>query len=181
MEYSGIERNRSFADRILKKYQRRMKHEYGISLVYRKKEQPDGKAAAYNRLYQLLTKAFNNRISQYEQKYYHTITNQDNRRFIQTIEQIHNQPGEKKQLIHLFGRLGVVTRNQKEWRETRQTVRQYEEELIMLKRKIKQREEMVLQMKRKEIPEVSIKHLTQIVMENIRREIRMERMRYGPD
>lgn len=181
MKYSGVERNKSFTDRILTKHQRKVRLQYGISLVFQKKRSAGHKAFTYNQLQQMLTKAWNSRILQYEQKYYQTITSRDNRKFIQIVEQIHNQPGEKKQLIHLFQKLGVVTRNQKEWQETRQTVRKYEEELLMLKRKLWQQEEMVLQMKREEVPQISIKHLTDVVMENIKREIRLERMRYGLD
>ncbi|MDE6433949.1 MAG: hypothetical protein K2L07_06930 [Lachnospiraceae bacterium] len=181
MKYSGIVRNQSFTDVILKKHQGVIQHGYGSFLVYRKKRQPAERMTAYNQMYQELTKVFNSRILQYEKKYYHTITSQDNRKFIRMIEQIHNHPGEKKQLVHLFGKLGIVTRNQKEWQETKQIVRKYEEELTMLKRKLCQQEEMVLQMKEKEIIQISAKNLTNMVMENIKREIRIERMRYGYD
>ncbi|MCM1180667.1 MAG: hypothetical protein NC347_10455 [Clostridium sp.] len=181
MEYSGIGRNQNFTDKIMQKHRGVAKRGYGISLIYRKNRQPTGNMTAYNQLYQKLTKVFNSRILQYEQKYYHNLTSRDNRRFIQIIEQIHNQPGEKKQLVHLLHKLGVVTGDQKEWQETKQTVRKYEEELAILKRKVRQQEEMVLQMKRKEALPISVKHLTDMVMENIKREIRIERMRYGYD
>ena len=181
MEYYGIVRNQSFTDMILKKHQGVVQHGYGSFLVHRKKKPITGKMTAYNQIYQELTKVFNSRILQYEQKYYRTITSQDNRRFIRMIEQIHNQPGEKKQLVHLFGKLGVVTRNQKEWQETKHIVRKYEKELTMLKRKLCQQEEMILRMRGEETLQVSAKKLTSMVMENIKREIRIERMRYGYD
>lgn len=181
MGYLEIERNKRFVDEILGKYQRGYKTDYGSLLVHRKRKQTADKITLDNRLYKLVEQTFNSRISQYEQKYYKTVTSQDNRKFIKTVEQIYNQPGEKKQLIHLFQKLGVVTKNRKEWQETRQTVRRYEEELVILKKKLTQQEEMILRLKQEERPQISAKHLTEMVMENIRREIRMERMRYGPD
>ncbi len=181
MGYSEIERNKRFVDGILGKYQRQLQPDYGKMLVYRKRRRPADKINIDNRLYKLVEQTLNNRILQYEQKYYHTVTSKDNRRFIRTVEQIYNQPGEKKQLIHLFQKLGVVTKDRRDWKETVKTVKRYEEELVVLKKKLSQQEETILRMKTEEKPQISTKYLTDAVMENIRREIRMERMRYGPD
>lgn len=181
VEYSGMERNRDFAERILTKHQRGTQKYLGIPLIYHRKKTVADKTEIYNRLNRFLSTELNYRISQYEKKYYQNITNQDNRRFIQTIEEINNQPGEKKQMILQLRKLGVLTQSNKEWQDTKQTIKRYEEELIMLNRRIKLQEEMVLQMKSRETPEISAKSITDTVMENIKREIRLERMRYGPD
>ena len=99
----------------------------------------------------LFTREFYKRIRLYENRYYQTVTSQDNRKFIRTIEQIYNQPGEKKQLIHLFKKFGVVTNNEKEWQETKRTMNRYEEELFRLKKQLELQEESVVKKKSQEI------------------------------
>ena len=171
----------AFAEAIRKKYQHETPYLYGSNLIYYKKKIVSVKTDTHQHVRQLITKEFYNRIQQYEKKYYQMVTNQDNRKFISTIEEIYNQPGEKKQMIHLFHKFGVVTKNQREWQETRQTLRKYEEELVRLKKQIKVQEELYLQIKDKEMQPISARSITREVMENIKREIRMERLRYGPD
>ena len=83
--------------------------------------------------------------------------------------------------MHLLKKLGVVTKSQKEWQETRKTLKKYEEELVQLKRRIASQEEYFLKIRNREEKAVSTKTITREVMENIKREIRMERLRYGLD
>ena len=97
------------------------------------------------------------------------------------MEQIYNQPGEKKQLVHVLKKLGVVTKSQAEWQEAANTLRRYEEELVQLKRRISSQEEHILKIRNREEQAVSTKAITREVMENIKKEIRMERLRYGLD
>lgn len=172
----------AFAKGIMDRYRQEPPgYDYGISVVHRKKKGVSVNVDVHRQLSQMFTREFYQRIRQYENRYYRTVTNQDNRKFIRTLEQIYNQPGEKKQLVHLFKRLGVVTKNQQEWQETRRRLAQYEEELVRLRKQIELQEECVHRREKEEIQTVSVKKITGEVMEKIRQEIRMERLRYGLD
>ena len=179
VETYGVEKNNKFVNGIIEKYQSdRMKNYYGPALIYHKHKKGIGDTIVKQSMNQLITKEFYTRMKYYEKRYYQYVTSQDNRKLIRTIEQIYNQPGEKRQLIHVFKKLGIVTKNQKEWREARQALKKYEEELIQLKKQIKYQEEYFLKIKNTEEKPASAKTITREVMENIKREIRMERLRY---
>lgn len=177
-----MEKNNEFVSRIIKRYQSATTgNGYGPALIYRKHKKGLGDTIVKQSMNQLITKEFYTRMRYYEKRYYQHISSQDNRKLIRTIEQIYNQPGEKRQLIHVFKKLGIVMKNQKEWQETRQALKKYEEELIQLKKQIKYQEEYFLKTKNIGEKPVSVKMLTREVMENIKSEIRMERLRYGMD
>lgn len=172
----------AFAKQIMNKYENELPHSYyGLSLVHRKKRDHSVKVDVYRQMNHIFNREFYRRIRQYENRYYQTVTSQDNRKFIQTMEQIYNQPREKKQLIHLFKKLGVVTKNQEEWRETRQTMMRYEEELLRLKKYLEMQEESVVKRKKEEIQEISTKKVVREVLEHVKQEIKMERLRFGLD
>lgn len=178
----NMKKNSEFVNGIVGKYQRDWtENYYGPVLIYRKPKRETGSTIIKQNLNRMITKEFYTRIKHYENKYYQQVTSLDNRKLIHTIEQIYNQPGEKRQLIHIFKKLGVVTKNQREWQETRQVLKKYEEELIQLKRKIKYQEEYFLKLENREGQQLSTKSIAREVMESIKREIQMERLRYGLD
>lgn len=182
LKQSEMTKNSEFVNKITKKYQRDVSgNSFGLALVYRRQKKESGGTVVRQNISRLVTQEFYTRMKRYENRYYQRITSQGNRKLIQTIEQIYNQPGEKKQLVHVLKKLGVVTKSQGEWQETRKTLQQYEEELVQLKRRIASQEEYFLKIRNREEKEVSTKAITREVMENIRREIRMERVRYGLD
>lgn len=182
VKQSGMTKNSEFVNGIMAKYQRDVSgNSFGLALVYRRQKKESGSTVVRHNISQLVTREFYTRMKQYENRYYQRITSQDNRKLIQTIEQIYNQPGEKKQLVHVFQKLGVVIKDRKEWQETRNTLKQYEEELVQLKRRVSSQEEHILKVRNQEEREVSTKAITREVMENIKKEIRMERLRYGLD
>lgn len=175
-------KNKEFVNGIMEKYHsNKMGHCYGSVLIYYKQKKGTGNTIIKQGLNQWITKEFYTRIKQYENRYYQYVTSQDNRKLLRTMEQIYNHPGEKRQLIHIFKKLGVVTRNQKEWQETRQVLKKYEEELTQLRRKIKYQEEYFLKLKKSEEKQITTKDIAREVIENIKREIQMERLRYGLD
>lgn len=182
VKQSGMTKNSEFVNKIMGKYQRDVSgNSFGLTMVYRRQKKESGSTVVKQNISRLVTQEFYTRLKRYENRYYQRITSQDNRKLIQTIEQIYNQPGEKKQLMHVFKKLGVVTKSQEEWQETRKTLKQYEEELVQMKRRIASQEEYFLKIRNHEEKAVSTKAIAREVMENIRKEIRMERLRYGLD
>lgn len=178
----GMTKNSEFVNEIMAKYQRAVSgNSYGLVLVYHRQKKETGGTVVKQNISRLVNQEFYTRIKRYENRYYQRVTSRDNRKLLQTIEQIYNQPGEKKQLVHVLKKLGVVTKSQKEWQETRKTLKKYEEELVQLKRRIASQEEYFLKIRNREEKAVSTKTITREVMENIKREIRMERLRYGLD
>ena len=153
---------------------------YSAALVYRRKRN-NAVTTQQQAATRFFTNEFQTRMQRYEKKYYQYVTNRDERKFIRTIEQIYNQPGEKKQLIHLFHKLGMINRDGKEWQKTKNSLKQYEEELTQLRRKMEQQEEVLRRREVTEITPRSVKYITREVMEHIRNEMRMERLRYGLD
>lgn len=149
--------------------------------VYRKEKNEKMTSLNQKFVKRLMAREIYVKIKQYERKYYQYITNKDNRKFIRTVEQINSQPQEKKQLVYILQKMGVMTSGQKEWQETRQLLRTYEEELIRLKKQIQIQEESVLKLTVKEEQQPSVKVLTRQVLENIKNELRFERLRYGLD
>ncbi len=169
-----------FAERIAAKYQSGPSGKYygGTLAYYRAKK--TGPVFHRKTLNQYFTKELTSRLQQYEQNYYKRVTNRDDRRFLRTMEQIYNQPGEKRQLVHMLRRFGIVSRDQKEWQETKRNLTRYEEELARLKRRLEYQEE-VQRRKVSETSLVSMKRITRAVMEQLRAELRMERLMYGLD
>lgn len=174
--------NREFVDGILKRH-RTEKPDYfqGASLAHRIQKDRSRLSLSQKFVKRILAKEVYIQLRKYEQKYYQRVTNEDNRRFIRTVEQIYNQPGDKKQLTYMLQKLGVVTRNQSEWQETTQTIQRYEEEITRLKKQIKLQEESITNLNVQQENHISAKELTREVMEKIKSEIRMERLRYGLD
>lgn len=182
VKQSGMTRNSEFVNGIMEKHQRNVPGNFfGLALVYRRQKKESGGTVVRQSISRLVTQEFFTRMKRYENRYYQRITSRDNRKLIQTMEQIYNQPGEKKQLVHVFQKLGVVTKSQAEWQEARNTLRKYEEELVQLKKRISSQEEHMLKIRNQEERAVSTKAITREVMENIKKEIRMERLRYGLD
>lgn len=182
MRQSETTKNTAFVNRIIKRYRWEKRDiYYRISLIYQKPQKHFGDTIINENVSRLFAREFQTRIKRYEAAYYRQVTSQDNRRLIQTIEQIYNQPGEKKQLIHIFNKLGVMTENRAAWQETKETIKRYEEELTQIKRQLQYQEENNFRVQRREEQSVSVKNIVSEVMENIRREIRMERLRYGLD
>lgn len=169
-----------FAERIAAKYQGGASGGYdgGVLAYYKARKMTS--VINRNTLNQYFTKEFTSRLQQYEQNYYKRVTNRDDRRFLRTMEQIYNQPGEKRQLVHMLRRFGIVSRDQKEWQETKRSLTRYEEELARLKRRLEYQEE-VQRRKVSETSLMSMKSITRAVMEQLKAELRMERLMYGLD
>lgn len=177
MRLTGAE---DFAAGILAKYQGGTSGYYSRLLVYYRAKRT-GDTFSRETLNRYFMKEFTFRLQQYEKKYYQHVTNKDDRRFLYTVEHIYNQPGEKKQLTYLFRRFGLVSREQGEWQETQQNLKRYEEELVSLKRKLQYQEEEARRQRVSQESSFSIKSITREVMEQLRRELRMERLMYGLD
>lgn len=174
--------NREFVNGILERYRAdEVDYYLGTSLVYRMKKERSRLSLSQKFIKRLLAKEIYVWMKKYEQKYYQKITNEDNRRFIHTVEQIYSQPGDKKQLIYMFQKLGVVTKNQSDWQETQQSIQRYEEEITRLRQQVKLQENSIIKLSVQEENHISSKELTREVMERIKSEIRMERLRYGFD
>ncbi|MCI8509109.1 MAG: hypothetical protein HFJ06_11180 [Lachnospiraceae bacterium] len=175
-------RHVAFAKGIMNKYQNIYSgYYYGSSVVHRRKKENSVRIEDYWQINKIFTREFYKRIRLYENKYYQAVTSQDNRKFIRTIEQIYNQPGEKKQLIHLFKKFGVITNNEEEWQETKLIMKQYEEELFRLKKQLELQEESVVKKKSQEIQQITTKTIMKEVVEYLKQEMKMERLRYGLD
>lgn len=175
-------KNIEFTNGIIDRYQNILPdYYYGLAIVHRRRKAPVSNIEQHQHMHQLVTKEFYKRIKQYEKNFYQSVTNQDNRKFISTMEQIYNQPGQKKQLIYLFRKFGVVTNHQKEWKDTRQVLRRYEEEMVQMQRRLAVQEEYLLKSKYSVTQQVSTKDIAKEVMESIKKEMRMERIRYGLD
>ncbi len=171
---------KDFAARIAAKYQSGTSVAYYGSILAYHKAKKTGTVSYRETMNRYFTKELASRLQQYEKNYYKRVTNRDDRRFLQTIEQIYNQPGEKRQLVHIFRRFGIVSRDQKEWQETQRSLTRYEEELTKLKRRLQYQEE-VQRRTVSETSSVSVKSITRAVMEQLRGELRMERLMYGLD
>lgn len=175
-------RHAAFAEGIINRYGNvQTGCHYGLSVVHRRKKENSVRIEGHWQINRIFTREFYKRIKHYENKYYQTVTSQDNRKFIRTMEQIYNQPGEKKQLIHLFKRFGVVTNNEAEWQETKLTMKRYEEELFLLKKQLELQEESVIKKKSQEMQEISTKKIMKEVVDYVKQEMKMERLRYGLD
>lgn len=174
--------NHEFVNRILKRYRTGdMDYYRSASIVYRVRKENSGTRLDQRFVKRLLSKEIYVRVKHYEKKYYQQVTHKDNRKFIRTVEQIYSQPGDKKQLVYMFQKLGVVTRNQDEWKKTKKTLEQYEEEIMKLKKQVRMQEDSITKLTVKEEKRISTKVLTREVMDRIKSEIRMERLRYGLD
>lgn len=173
-------KNSKFVNGIMNRYQTKAGRG-NAGFVYRMEKKETISSLNQKFIKRLMAKEVYVRIKQYQKKYYQYVTNRDNRRFIHTVEQINNQPQEKKQLVYILQKMGVVTKEKKEWQETRQLLRTYEEELMRLKKQIQIQEESVLKLTVKEEQQLSAKALTRQVIENIKSELRFERLRYGLD
>ncbi len=168
-----------FAEKIRGRYCRETLAEYfRDSLVYYRGKKTQN-TVVNKQITQVFSKEFDNRFQQYEKKYYQYVTTRDDRKLIRTMEQIYNQPGEKKQLIYLMNKLGIVNKSQKEWQETKKSLKEYGEELLQLRRQIRYQEEVIRRQKSEGVRPLSMGDITREVMEHIRGEIRMERLRYG--
>ncbi len=181
MENSGQKRNQEFTERIRKRHEIQQAAFYWESLTYFARKKADSQVHIQKNLSQLISNSFHQKIRQYEEKYYRLVTNQDNRRFLHIMEGIYNQPGEKKQLVHLLRKFGVVTQEQKEWKENMQRLKQYEEELSILRKQIRQQEEYFIRQKTTETKPQLVSDITREVMRSIKQEIRLERLRCGTD
>lgn len=181
MQQYGIEKNKEFVKRLQNKYRKKATAGYGISLVYRKLGNKTWHTDMHQHLSTLITNTVYQKIQQYEKKYYHSVTNQDRKKLLATMEVIYSQPGEKKQLVHFMHKLGVVTKEEKTWKDTEKRLREYEEEMVKLRKCITAQEETIVKLKRTEEKEFSVKEIKREVIQDIRQEMRLERLRCGLD
>lgn len=178
---TGSRRNWEFAEQLQKRHQIQQTNDYWENLIYLNRKKPASQVDIHKNLSQFISNSFYQKIRQYEEKYYRVVTNQDNRRFLHTMERIYNQPGEKKQLVHLLRKFGIVTREQKEWKDHTERLKRYEEELVLIQKQIMQQEEYLVRLKTTEIRPQFTAEITHEVMQNIKKEIRLERLRHGMD
>lgn len=176
------DRNKEFADSIIARHRTDLpQYYYGASLVLLKKKNNTNNRILNQQIQQLTTNIFNRQINQYEKQYYQRVTALDNRKFIRTLEQIYDRPGDKNQLVYLFKKLGVVTKSQREWQDTTRNLKLYQEELVRLEKRVRHQEEWLHKLQKEEPQTISTKKLVREVMDSIQKEIRMERIRYGLD
>ncbi len=173
--------NQEFTDKIRSRYEKKAAFYLGENLVYRQRQKTGLQININKNLNQLISNTFDQRMKQYEKKYYQTVAAQDRHFLLRTVEAIYRHPGEKKQLIHLLQRFGVVTQGQKEWRENNRKMSRYEEELSLLRKELQRQEEYLKKLRQQESGTQVISRVSHVVMQNIKKEIRMERMRYGRD
>lgn len=181
MRQLNQEKNRTFTDGIIMKYKMDPAQYYGSSLIHLTMKRESHNTDFHRHMEQIIDNHFLQKIKRYESRYYQMVTNKDNRRFLKTIEQIYNQPGEKKQMIHLLHKLGVVTDNQKKWQETTRRLHQYEEELVNLRKWVTRQEEYRIRTGHEEMRIPTVREVSQAVIREIKQEIRMERLRSGFD
>ncbi len=179
MMQTGWNRNREFAERIQQRYGRDGMGYYGKSLVYRREKREISQVNIQKNISQVFSDSFDQRMKQYEQKYYQIITNRERQHFLRTMETIYSQPGEKKQLVYMLQKLGVMTRGQREWKESRKRLDRYEEELSVLKRQIHFQEEYLVRRGDTGDRPQFVRDVTREVIKNIKNEMRLERLRCG--
>lgn len=175
-----MDRNQKFAEQILKRYGRTSNHSWE-TLVYRKQQKAVSQIHIHKNWQQFVSNTVEQRMQRYEKKYYQTIEGRDRNRLLRSIEEIYKQPGEKKQLVHLFQKFGFVTREHREWQENSRRLSHYEEELSALHRQFRQQEEYLIRLKRMEHEPQMISEISRLVMKKIKKEIQLERMRHGQD
>ncbi len=173
------QQNQQFAERIMSRHALDIPRYYWGNLVYRRVKRELSQTYVSNSLSQTMKNFFDRRMKQYEKKYYRIITNQDGQRLLSTVREIYSRPEDKKQFIYLLNRLGVVTQGRKEWQENIVRLQRYEEEITLLKKQMKQQEEYLIRWKHMEVTPQSTTNITREVMQNIKREIRLERLRCG--
>ncbi len=175
------QQNQQFAERIMGRHGLDIPSYYWGNLVYHRVKRELTQTYVQNNLSRTMMNFFDRRMKQYEKKYYRIITNQDSQRLLSTVREIYSRPEDKKQFVYLLNKLGVVTQERKEWRENIIRLQKYEEELTLLKKQIKQQEEYFVKWQHVEAAPRSVSNITQEVMRNIKREIRLERLRSGMD
>lgn len=170
-----------FAERIRKRYETGIKNMFWESLVFHRVKAEASHVQIIKNMSRTITNFVEQRIRLYENKYYRINSKQESQRLLQTIERVYSQPGEKKQLVYLLGKLGVVTREQRQWQENNSRLQQYEEMVTRLRRKLKMQEEELVRLKEIRVEPLLLKKLTREVMRSIRAEARRERLRSSPE
>ncbi len=171
----------AFAESIMRRHFKAPERSFWESLVYRRKEKTAANINVYKNFRSRLESFIDRSLKQYEKKYYSTVTNLDSRRLLRTMEVIYGQPGEKKQLVYLLNKFGIMTGIRKEWQENATRLKRYEEELEVLRRQVRLQEEYLGKMKNTsgELPTVS--DITFEVMRSLKKELRRERFRREAD
>lgn len=177
----GKNKYTDFAERIRKRYETGIKNMFWESLVFHRVKNETSHIQIIKNMSRTITNFVEQRIRLYENKYYRTNSKQESKRFLKNIERIYDQPGEKKQLVYLLGKLGVVTREQRQWQESTSRLQQYEETVTRLSKKLKQQQEELVRLKEIQVEPMLLKKLTRQVMQNIRAEARKERLRSSPE
>lgn len=170
-----------FAKRIRKRYETGIKNMFWESLVFHRVKEGTSHVQIIKNMSRTITNFVEQRIRLYENNYYKINTKQENGRLLQTIERVYSQPGEKKQLVYLLGKLGVVTKEQRQWQENNSRLQRYEEMVTRLNRKLKLQEEELLRLKEIRVEPVLLRKLTREVVRSIRAEARRERLRSSPE
>ena len=135
-----MDRNQAFAERIRKRYGRTSNPSWG-TLVYRKQQKAVSQIHIHKNWQQFVSNTVEQKMQRYEKKYYQRIEGRDRNRLLRSVEEIYRHPGEKKQLVHLFRKFGVVTGEHREWQENSRRMSRYEEELTVLHKQFRQQEE----------------------------------------
>lgn len=176
-----MDRNQAFAEQIVQRYERKSVHYFGSDLVYRKPQKTVSQLHIHKNQQQFVSNIVEQRIQRYEKKYYQTIEGRDRNRLLQSVEEIYRHPGEKKQLVYLFRKFGLVSREHREWQESSRRLSQYEEELAVLHRQFREQEEYLLRLKTIENEPQILSKMSRLVMQKIKKELQLERLRHGRD
>lgn len=173
-----MNRNQAFAEQIRQRYER-VNNYFGSNLVYRKQQKNASQLHIHKNWQSYVSNMLAQRALRYEKKYYQTIEGRDRNRLLRSVEEIYRHPGEKKQLIHLFRKFGLVSREHREWQESSRRLSRYEEELSVLHRQFREQEEYLLRLKQMENEPQILSKISRLVMQKIKNEIQLERMRHG--
>ncbi len=168
-----------FATRLIGKYHKESLDFFGSSLIYRTQKEKRQNLYFHRHMERIFNQSLTQRFQQIENRYYQNITSRDHQRLLKNVEQIYRKPGEKKQMLGLMQKLGVVTREEKGWQEIWRRLDEYEEALGALQKQLRHRDIQDQKRERQEHQQPSMREISRSVMQDLRQELRLERMRSG--
>lgn len=174
-----MDRNQAFAEQIVQRYERTSVHCFGSDLVYRKPQKTASQLHIHKNWQSFVSNILAQRVLWHEKKYYQTIEGRDRNRLLRSVEEIYRHPGEKKQLVYLFRKFGMVSREHREWQENSRRLFRYEEELSVLRRQFHEQEEYLIRLKQMENEPQILSKMSRLVMQKIKKELQLERLRHG--
>lgn len=168
-----------FTRKLMDRHHTKQTEYFGSSLIHRARDKKQQNMSFHQHMERILNQNFAKNFHQIEQKYYQNITGRDHQRLLKNVEQIYRQPGEKKQMLGLLQKLGVVTKEEKGWQELLRRLKEYEDALDQIQKTMRRQEEKEQKRERAEQQLPSVQEISRSVIQDLRQEIRLERMRSG--